>query len=146
MSGSKNLSLGENVSIVHPVNLYGCKIGDRVKIGPFVEIQSDSEIGEDSIISSHSFICSGVSIGKNTFVGHGVMFINDVFDSDLIENWNLKRTVVGNRVRIGSNATILPVTIGDGAIIGAGAVVTKDVPAGHKAYGNPAKNYPINED
>jgi acetyltransferase-like isoleucine patch superfamily enzyme len=139
MSGTKNVSLGKSVSIVQPVNLYGCTIEDNVKIGPFVEIQSDTSVGEGSIVSSHSFICSGVHIGKNTFIGHGVMFINDTFDSDAIENWKMKTTQVGDRVRIGSNATILPVTIGDGAIIGAGAVVTKDVPAGETWVGNPAK-------
>ena len=139
MSGIKNVTFGKRVSIQSPMNLYECTIGNNVKIGPFVEIQSNSCIGDDAIISSHSFICSGVSIGRKTFVGHGVMFVNDKFDSTLIENWNMKHTVVGERVRIGSNATILPVNIGDAAIIGAGAVVTKDVPAGETWAGNPAK-------
>lgn len=139
MSGIKNVELGKNVSITEPVNLYGCKIGDEVKIGPFVEIQSCSTVDDNSIVSSHTFICSHVYIGKHTFIGHGVMFINDTFDSDLIENWKMKTTKVGSRVRIGSNATILPVAIGDGAIIGAGAVVTKNVPAGETWAGNPAK-------
>jgi acetyltransferase-like isoleucine patch superfamily enzyme len=139
----KKISLGENVSIVEPCNLYGCEIGNNVKIGPFVEIQADSIVGENTTISSHSFICSGVKIGSGTFIGHGVMFINDKFDSDSIKNWKMMETVVGDRVRIGSNATILPVNIGDDSIIGAGAVVTKDVPSRHVAYGNPAKCYPL---
>jgi len=139
MGGIKNVLLGDNVSIVEPVNLYGCEIGDDVKIGPFVEIQRGAKISKGSIISSHSFIPSGVTIGENSFIGHGVMFTNDTFDSDLIENWQMKETIVGNRVRIGSNSTILPVKIGDNVIIGAGSVVTKDIPDNVTVYGNPAR-------
>jgi acetyltransferase-like isoleucine patch superfamily enzyme len=139
MSGIKNVKFGENVSIIEPTNLYGCELGDNVKIGPFVEIQSNVKIGKNTTISSHSFIPSGVEIGEYTFIAHGVMFTNDTFDSDVIENWEMKKTVVGDRVRIGSNATILPVKIGNNVVIGAGSVVTKDVPDNSIVYGNPAK-------
>lgn len=139
MGNIRNVVFGDNISIVEPVNLYGCKLGNNVKIGPFVEIQKDVEIGDNTTISSHSFIPSGVKIGNNTFIAHGVMFTNDVFDSESIKEWNLKTTEVGNNVRIGSNSTILPVKIGNNVIIGAGSVVTKDIPDNTVVYGNPAR-------
>lgn len=139
MGNIRNIVFGDNISIVEPVNLYGCKLGNNVKIGPFVEIQKDVEIGDNTTISSHSFIPSGVKIGNNTFIAHGVMFTNDVFDSESIKDWNLKTTEVGNNVRIGSNSTILPVKIGNNVIIGAGSVVTKDIPDNTVVYGNPAR-------
>lgn len=133
----KNVTLGDNVTISPYTNLYGCELGDNVFIGPFVEVQARAKIGKNSRVSSHTFICSGVEIGEDVFIGHGVMFVNDKFTEDR-EDWILRRTVVGRRVRIGSNATILPVEIGEGAVIGAGAVVTKNVPPNTTVVGNPA--------
>lgn len=141
-SGIVDVEFGSNVKYVEPVNLYGCKIGNDVFIGPFVEIQKNVSIGNRSKIQSHSFICELVTIGNDTFIGHGVMFINDVFskggpaqgDQSL---W--KRTNIGNKVSIGSNATILPIDICDNVVIGAGAVVTKDITEAGVYVGNPAK-------
>ena len=140
-SGIVNVEFGENVTVVNPVNLYGCAIGSNVFIGPFVEIQKDVKIGDRTKIQSHSFICELVDIGKDCFVGHGVMFINDTFakggpargDKTL---W--KQTKIGDNVSIGSNATILPVTVCDNVVIGAGSVVTKDIKAPGVYVGNPA--------
>jgi acetyltransferase-like isoleucine patch superfamily enzyme len=134
----KNVITGKNVTISHYTNLYGCELGDDVFVGPFVEIQSDVKIGNRSRISSHSFICSSVEIGEDCFVAHGVMFTNDKFTEDR-DNWIERKTIIGNNVRIGSNATILPVKIGNNIVIGAGAVVTKDIPDNSIVKGNPAK-------
>lgn len=141
-SGIKNVVFGKGVKVVHPVNLYGCTIGDNVFIGPFTEIQKQVTIGAFTKVQSHSFICELVDIGAHCFIGHGVMFINDLFsgggpaggDSTL---W--KRTCIGNHVSIGSNATVLPVSICDHVVIGAGAVVTKNITEPGIYVGNPAK-------
>lgn len=125
----------------HPslVNIYNCTLGYGVTVAPFTEIQSGVIIGDGSKISSHTFICSGVTIGKECFIGHGVMFVNDIYPTIFPRPGFLKPCIVEDDVAIGSNATILPVTIGRGAIIGAGAVVTKDVPELSIVMGNPAK-------
>jgi len=133
---------GENVKVVQPVNIYGCTIGAQCFIGPFVEIQKNVVIGKRTKVQSHAFICELVTIGDDCFIGHGVMFINDLFseggpaggDSN---KW--KKTNIGNHVSIGSNATILPVSICDDVVIGAGAVVTKNIDQPGIYAGNPAK-------
>ncbi len=143
-----NVEVGEGVKMYDFVNLYGCKIDDGTKIGTFVEIQHGAEIGKNCKISSHTFICEGVHLGDGVFVGHNVSFINDKYpravnpdgsmqtDSD----WELQITKIGDRVSIGTSATILGgISIGDDAIVGAGCVVTKDVPAKAVVAGNPAK-------
>jgi acetyltransferase-like isoleucine patch superfamily enzyme len=134
----KDCTLGSNTKIMEFVNLYGCNIGKNCFIGPFVEIQKDVNIDDDTRVSSHTFICEGVDIGKNCFIAHGVMFVNDKYTENR-DDWVLRNTKIGNNVRIGSNATILPVNIGDNVVIGAGAVVTKDVPSNSIVKGNPAK-------
>ena len=137
---NQNSSIHHSAQIVEPVNIYGCTIKENCFIGPFVEIQKNVTIEKNCRISSHTFICSHVYINENTFVGHGVMFTNDLFsDSENINSWNPRNTHIGKNVRIGSNATLLPVSIGDNTIIGAGSVVTTDIPANCVAYGNPAK-------
>ncbi|SFF46119.1 acyltransferase [Thermoflexibacter ruber] len=133
---------GENVKVVQPVNLYGCKIGDDTFIGPFVEIQKEVVIGKRCKIQSHSFICELVSIGDDCVVAHGVMFINDLFQDGKPaqgDKTKWKRTNIGNHVYIGSNATILPVSICDNVVIGAGSVVTKDITESGVYAGNPAR-------
>jgi len=138
----KNVDFGSNVTIIEPVNLYGCSIGDNSFVGPFVEIQKNVTIGKNTKIQSHSFICELVSIGDECFIGHGVMFINDLFSEGKPANGNKdfwKNTKIGNNVSIGSNATILPVKICDHVVIGAGAVVTKNITESGVYVGNPAK-------
>lgn len=136
---TEDCEIHDSVIIVQPVNLYGCEIGEGSFIGPFVELQKGVKVGTNTRISSHSFLCEGVKVGDNCFIAHGVMFTNDLFRSKNHEDWEMFRTEVGNRVRIGSNATVLPVKIGDHAIIGAGTVVTKDVPAKAIVIGNPGR-------
>jgi acetyltransferase-like isoleucine patch superfamily enzyme len=141
-SGIRDVTLGDNVKIVEPVNIYGCYIGNNTFIGPFVEIQKEVAIGSDCKVQSHSFICEMVTIGNNCFIGHGVMFINDAFSEGKPaegkkELW--QHTLVGNNVSIGSNATVLPVVICDHVVIGAGAVVTKNITERGIYAGNPAK-------
>lgn len=138
----EDVVFGEGVKIVQPVNLYGCSIGQGSFIGPFVEIQKDVVIGARCKIQSHSFICELVRIGDDCFIGHGVMFINDLFQEGgpaAGDKTKWKSTRIGNKVSIGSNATLLPVRICDGVVIGAGAVVTKDISIAGIYAGNPAK-------
>jgi len=140
--GVVNVEFGVNVTIVHPSNLYGCSIGENSFVGPFVEIQKGVKIGKGCKIQSHAFICELVTIGDNCFISHGVKFVNDKFlkggpaegDKNFWSN-----TKVGNHVSIGSNATILPVTIVDHTVIGAGAVVTKNIIKPGVYAGNPAR-------
>jgi len=145
---SPDVKLGKDVKLSKFINLYGCEVGDETKIGAFVEIQKNAKIGKRCKISSHTFICEGVTIEDNVFVGHGVTFINDTYprattpDGDLQteRDWGVERTLVRRGASIGSGATILPnVVIGENAIVGAGGVVTGDVPANSVVAGNPAR-------
>jgi acetyltransferase-like isoleucine patch superfamily enzyme len=145
---ASSVILGENVSLQDFINLYGCRIGDNTKIGPFVEIQKNVTVGRNCKIQSHSFLCEGVSIEDEAFIGHGVMFINDRYPRSATASgalqteadWKVVPTVIKKGASIGSNATILcGVTVGEGAIVGAGSVVTKDVPPRTIVAGNPAK-------
>ncbi len=141
-SGMRDVVFGKNVTVVEPCNLYGCEIGDDCFIGPFVEIQKDVSIGRGTKIQSHAFVCELVTIGDECFVSHGAMFVNDLFatggpargDKSL---W--RATKIGNHVSIGTNATVLPVTICDHVVIGAGSVVTKDITEPGIYAGNPAR-------
>lgn len=140
--GIRDVDFGQRVTVIEPANLYGCSVGDDCFVGPFVEIQKRVSIGPRTKIQSHTFICELVTIGSDCFIGHGVMFINDLFsvggpargDQTL---W--KSTKIGDKVSIGSNATILPVSICDGVVIGAGAVVTTDIDVPGTYAGNPAR-------
>ena len=141
-AGIVNVSFGPRVTVIEPANLYGCSIGDDSFIGPFVEIQRGAVVGKRCRVQSHAFICELVTIGDDCFISHGAMFINDLFSvggpakgrQDL---W--RSTKIGNGVSIGTNSTILPVTICDGVVIGAGAVVTKDINEAGIYVGNPAR-------
>jgi UDP-2-acetamido-3-amino-2,3-dideoxy-glucuronate N-acetyltransferase len=143
-----DVTFGENVIVFAFTNLYGCRIGDNTRIGPFVEIQRGAVIGSNCKIQSHTFICDGVAIGDEVFVSHGVMFINDKLPRATTEDgrlgvegdWELLQTTVGRRASIGTGAIVLGgVRIGDGALVGAGAVVTRDVPPGATVVGSPAR-------
>jgi acetyltransferase-like isoleucine patch superfamily enzyme len=141
-SGIVNTDFGKDVTIVNPVNIYGSKIGDNCFIGPFVEIQKNTIIGDFTKVQSHSFVCEFVTIGQNCFIGHGVMFINDLFIEGKPaggDKTKWKSTTIENNVSIGSNATILPVSICANVVIGAGSVVTKDITKPGFYVGNPAK-------
>lgn len=145
---SEDVKLGKDVKLSKFINLYGCEVGDETKIGAFVEIQKNATVGRRCKISSHTFICEGVTIEDNVFIGHGVTFINDSYprattaDGSLQteSDWKVERTVIKRGASVGSGSTILSnVTVGENAIIGAGSVVTKDVPPNSIVAGNPAK-------
>jgi len=143
-----DVRLGKDVKLSSFVNLYGCEVGDNTKIGAFVEIQKNAKVGQNCKISSHTFVCEGVSIEDNVFVGHGVVFINDRFprattaqgELQTEKDWKVERTLVKKGASIGSGSTILAnVVIGENAMVGAGSVVTRDVPDNAVVAGNPAK-------
>ena len=138
----RDVVFGTNVTVIEPVNIYECRIGDNCFIGPFVEIQKGVVIGNNSKVQSHAFICELVSIGSDCFISHGVMFINDTFSIGGPARGNKhlwKSTIIGNHVSIGTNSTILPVHIVDNVVIGAGSVVTKDILEPGIYAGNPAR-------
>ncbi len=145
---SEDVKLGKDVKLSKFINLYGCEVGDETKIGAFVEIQKNASVGKRCKISSHTFICEGVSIEDNVFIGHSVTFINDSYprataaggNLQTEADWKVERTVIRKGASVGSGSTILSkVTVGENAIVGAGSVVTKDVPANSIVAGNPAK-------
>lgn len=138
----RNVRAGRNVRIVEPSNVYECELGDDVFVGPFVEIQRGVRIGAGTRVQSHAFVCELVTIGERCFIGHGVMFVNDAFRAGgpargRRELWGA--TIIGNRVSIGSNATLLPVRVCDDVVIGAGSVVTRDITEPGAYAGNPAR-------
>jgi acetyltransferase-like isoleucine patch superfamily enzyme len=137
-----DVTFGDNVTVINPVNIYGCSIGDNVFIGPFVEIQRSVSIGKRTKVQSHVFVCELVDIGDDCFVGHGVMFVNDLFANGGPARGNKslwKSTKIGSNVSIGSNATVLPVSICDNVVIGAASVVTKNIDEPGIYAGNPAR-------
>jgi UDP-2-acetamido-3-amino-2,3-dideoxy-glucuronate N-acetyltransferase len=145
---ARDVTLGKGVRLSKFINLYGCEIGENTKVGPYVEIQKNAKVGRNCKISSHTFICEGVMIEDNVFIGHGVTFINDPYpratntsgELKSEEDWRVEPTLVKKGASIGSGATLLSnVVIGENALVGAGSVVTKDVPAGAIVAGNPAR-------
>lgn len=141
-SSVRDVQFGDDVTIVKPVNIYECSIGTGSFVGPFVEIQKGVQIGQRTKIQSHAFVCELVSIGDDCFIGHGVMFINDLFENGGPaggDSTKWKSTTIGNHVSIGSNATILPISICEDVVVGAGAVVTKNIVEPGVYAGNPAR-------
>lgn len=141
-AGIVDVTFGRDVTVVRPSNLYGCRLGDEVFVGPFVEVQRGCVVGARTRIQSHAFLCEGVRVGSDCFIGHGVMFINDAFRTGgpargRRELW--EETRIGDGVSIGSNATVLPVSICGGTVIGAGSVVTRDITEAGVYAGNPAR-------
>jgi len=139
----RDCKIGKGTIIYNFVNLYECEIGENCMIGSFVEMQKGAKIGDSVRVQSHSFVCDGVEVGNDVFIGHGVIFSNDKRPSVAMQKagaWKMEKTVVKNRVSVGNNATILPgITIEEGAMIGAGCVVTKNIPKGAVVVGNPGR-------